>query len=165
MTDATARLASELAGEYLHHYARGRTTFAVDALPDVATAALTDALQAEFTARGVATQRVAVPDANAADAFRTLVLPLFRSDAELPADAVLLVEGTGLHAPGLAEVWNSSLWLSAEQEPNPSDPQQRAYLRESDPPRRADVIIDVRDPAHPERRFSDWCVLPKFPRS
>ena len=165
MTDDLARLAAELVDEFQHNYARGRATFAVDALSQVDVSPLTGALAAEFETRGRPVTRVAIPDANAADAFRALVLPTFRGDADLAADAVLLAEGTGLHAPGIADVWNLSVWVTAGAEPEPADEVESRYLLDVDPPRRADAIVDVADPEKPARRFSDWCVVPRRPRS
>lgn len=156
-----ARLAAELVDEFTHNYPRGRRTLGLDALPGDDVSRLALVLGDEFEARGIAVSRVAIPDASTADAFRALVLPTFRTDAELPADAVLIAFGTGLHAPGIVDVWNLSIWAGSEQDPDPADPQLRRYLIDVDPPRRADVILDIADAERPARRFADWCAVPR----
>ncbi len=161
MTDDLARLASELVDEFRHNYPHGRMTFGVDALPGDDVMPLVEAIAEEFEARGLAVSRIGIPDERSADAFLALILPTFRTDPDLPADAVLVAHGTGLHAPGIDDVWSVSVWATSSTEPDPDDPRLRSYLREVDPPRRSDVIVDVAIPAHPVRRFSDWCVVPR----
>ncbi|WP_167051989.1 hypothetical protein [Salinibacterium sp. ZJ77] len=161
MTDDLVRLASDLVDEFRHNYPHGRTTFAVDALPGDDVMPLVEAVAEEFEARGLAVSRIGIPDDRSADAFLALILPAFRTDADMPADAVLVAHGTGLHAPGIVDVWSISVWATSTTDPDPDDPQLRRYLREVDPPRRSDVIIDVSDPLHPVRRFADWCAVPR----
>lgn len=165
MTDDTARLAAQLVDEFRHNYPHGRTTYGVDALPGEEIGPLVEAIAEEFEARGLPVSTIGIPDARSAEAFCALILPSFRRDPDLPADAVLVAHGTGLHAPGIVDVWNVSLWAASDTEPQPEDPELRRYLVQEDPPRRADVIVDISDPEHPVRRFSDWCVVPRRPRA
>lgn len=162
--DPRAALLSSLADELLHNYPHGRVALAVDALPGTGGGAFADGVADALRARGYEVARVSLADAGEVAGFRHDGIRSFRGDPGLPADAVLLADGFGLLAPGVADIWNLTVWLTVGADPDPADDAARRYLGEVDPPRRADVIVDVADATNPVRRFSDWCVVPRRPR-
>ena len=63
-----------------------------------------------------------------------------------PSDSVLLFSGpAALLGERVRGMWNSAVWQLAGDEP---------------PHTVAGSIVDVTDPAHPVRRFADYCALP-----
>lgn len=99
----------------------------------------------------------------------------FESDwTTAPADAILLVDGGFLNRPELRGVWNSSIWLEADQAVREQRIAERdgfapdsaeagrysgaleLYL-ETSPTLAASITIDNSDVDHPRRRFSDSC--------
>jgi uridine kinase len=66
-----------------------------------------------------------------------------------PRDAVLVVDGAGLQGPGLAGVWNWSVWLDdGDPAAAPSRPGTASA---------ASAIVDVARPDRPVRVFRDFC--------
>ncbi|ROS62085.1 hypothetical protein EDF38_1187 [Frigoribacterium sp. PhB160] len=61
-----------------------------------------------------------------------------------PADALLLVDGSGLNDPSLAGLWNYSVWVTRDAE--------KGDLRG-----RATAVVDNADAEHPRRVFDDAC--------
>ncbi|TXK17318.1 hypothetical protein [Homoserinibacter sp. GY 40078] len=158
MTDEYHGVAVGLADELLHNYPHGRVTAAIDALPGDPTAPLADALADELRGRGAWATRLTLGDEAAIAAFRSAGIAGFRAEE---GDGILVVDGTGLHADGIVDIWNLSVWVSSDPEPDPRDPAARRYLIDADPPRRADAVVDISDPEEAVRRFSDWCVVPR----
>lgn len=101
-----------------------------------------------------------------------------------PADAVLVVDGVFLQRSELRGLWNFSVWLDAEADvrlarmverdgadADPESPANRRYsdahrfyVRDTHPNAAASAIVDNTDPAHPKRRFADYCSVVPAPR-
>lgn len=177
----------------------GKTTFAKDLAASleergVAAAALSldDFLPVDAGAEGAAGTDHSPP--YDVDAFRRLVVAPYRRGeptvlqhrsragevAEppvfVPGDrAVLVVEGSFLHARDLVGLWHTSAWLqapralarerAAERDGIPVDDPRleresaavERYFRELDPRKLANASFDLRDPAGPRRIFADAC--------
>jgi uridine kinase len=87
------------------------------------------------------------------------------------SNAVLVVEGSFLLRPETVGLWHSSLWLNVTREQSiertaerdgpaaaaaAADAEDR-YIADVNPVKRAVANIDMTDPAHPRRTFSDSC--------
>jgi len=146
MTDAPVHEAlwTELAGEIVQHYATGRRIVAVDGADRSATSAAADRLADALRRAGATVDRRALDDL--ASYTSTVVAP-FRAGA---GDAVLVLDGPILGTPA-ADTLAWAMWLDTDG-PGIGGPGNRTT---------ADAIVDVTDPAHPRRRFSDWCVIPR----
>ena len=70
-----------------------------------------------------------------------------------PADATLVIDGEFLHRPELRELWSYGVLLEGGAESEAG----RIYLAEAKPRERASAVIDLTDPAHPRRVFTDTC--------
>lgn len=134
----------ELAAEILHHYAAGRQIVAVDSAAPAAAGAAADALAEALRAAGAA----GVTRARAtADDFVESVARPFRTAED---DALLVVDGA-LLGTAAATALSWSMWVDVDG-PDIGGSSTRT---------KADAILDLTDPAHPIRRFSDWCVIPR----
>jgi uridine kinase len=193
-------IAAEIADEILHNYAAGRTLVAVDGREGSGQAEFADALVAALKEQGAVAARLPI-DAfatHAEDAYRagfdyedfrrTAVQPFRGGDAvlpelddrvsppglpdELPADAVLVVDGVFLNRPEISGSWKYSIWLQVPQDETegrlrqagvPPAKIERAragqsrYRSHLDPTAKATALIDNRDPEHPRRIFADSC--------
>lgn len=108
----------------------------------------------------------------------------FESDwTTAPADAVLIVDGVFLQSPALRGIWNYLVWLDADREvrfartvardgadPDPAAESNRRYadahrlyVRDARPNVAANAIVDNTDPAHPVRRYADYCSIEPMP--
>lgn len=140
-----AALLEELAAEIRHHYGHGRRLVGVDGPSgSPAVPRLADELAAVLRTEGAAVERIHL--ASPGD-FGPERLAAFRAGA---GDALLVVDGPFLGDP-LADAFAWTAWLDTEGAGIGS-----GGLRTS-----AHAIIDVTDPAHPIRRLSDWCVVPR----
>jgi uridine kinase len=103
--------------------------------------------------------------------------PLDTPPVEVPADAVLIVDGIFLNRPELRGIWHWSVWLHvpaslayarmAERDGVDPDPEaesnagyrggQALYARDADPRRTATAIVDNSFPDNPQRIFGDFC--------
>lgn len=105
-------------------------------------------------------------------------VPVQVPDRAAPSDAVLLVDGLFLLRPELVDVWELSVFLDVADEeilrralvrdtalPGPTIqdryskrylPARHIYRREGEPEKRADVVVDNTDPAHPVLRKAPW---------
>ncbi|WP_217177620.1 hypothetical protein [Streptomyces sp. AC495_CC817] len=128
--------------EFLHVYPRGTRLLAVAGADAERSRAAADALAEALRAAGHEVERAHV-DTVDVDALRTELVEPFRAAQE---PRVLVVSGPGLllgeQARGL---WNFTLWQMAGDEP---------------PHTVANALVDVTDPAHPFRRFADYCAAP-----
>lgn len=176
-----------LVDEILHNYGRGRVVVAVDGRRNSGTAAFADDLASMFLAQGRTVERASLGDVTSIGAgalavdgegFRRQVVAPFRAHA---SDAVLIVDGTGAHLPGVRGSWNYSIWLDSDPDSDPhSDSEGGAeggaaarsaesddaadaraaeaeYIYAEDPSRLATAIYNNRDPQHPRRIFADSC--------
>lgn len=138
MTDAWA----DIATEFLHFYPRGKRLLSVAGADADRSQRAADDLAAALTAAGQQVQRehsAAGDEAGLRD-----VVTTFREGPK--SDTVLLVSGpASLLGERTRGMWNYAVWQLAGDEP---------------PHTVAGSIIDVTDPAHPQRRFADYCSLP-----
>ncbi|KYK00308.1 hypothetical protein [Microbacterium sp. CH1] len=131
-----------IAEEFLHLYPRGRRLVAVAGADAERSRAAADGLAAALTAAGQTVERAHTADGEEA-ALRADVVGPFRA---IDSDAVLLVSGPGaIVSPSVRGMWNYVLWQLAGDEP---------------PHTAANALVDVTDPAHPTRRFADYCAVP-----
>jgi uridine kinase len=70
-----------------------------------------------------------------------------------PPDALLVLDGRFLLRHRLDGLWDARIAVDGE----PEDPADRIAYAESDPRLAASVVVDLRDPEHPRRRFFDSC--------
>ena len=137
-------LYAELAAEILHHYGRGRHIVAVDGARADVVSAIADVLGRALAAAGASVARRSLAGL---DGYTQTVVAAFRAG---DGDAILVVDGPIL-GTAAAESLTWSLWLDTDG-PGIGGPGTRTS---------ADAIVDVTDPDHPLRRFSDWCVVPR----
>ena len=141
MTDHGGLLDS-LIDEFLHDAPRGARLLAVASPDPIRSAAFADALAAALTAHG-STASVVEPEAQEVDGLRAEIVAPFRAAG---ADAVRIVAGgPALLAPGPRGLWHYSVWLIEGDEV---------------PHTAATALVDVTDPAHPQRRLADYCAVP-----
>ncbi|MFK3678239.1 hypothetical protein ACI2IP_10925 [Microbacterium sp. NPDC090218] len=138
MTDVWADIASE----FLHFYPRGRRLLAVAGADAERSRQAADALSAALTAAGQQVVREHSQDGH--EAGLRAVVTAFREGPQ--SDDILLVSGpAALLGERTRGMWNYAVWQLAGDEP---------------PHTVAGSIVDVTDPAHPTRRFADYCALP-----
>ncbi len=191
---------AEIADEILHNYATGRTLVAVDGREGSGQAEFADGLVHALNTAGTTAARLpmeafatsaedAYRDGFGYDDFRTTAVQPFRSGEavlpelrdrvappglpdELPADAVLVVDGVFLNRPEISGIWKHSIWLQVPQAQTeerlrdaglPPEDIERAraaqsrYRAQLDPTEKADTLVDNSDPEHPRRIFADSC--------
>ncbi len=137
-------LYAELAAEILHHYGRGRHIVAVDGADADIVSATADELGRALAAAGASVSRCTL--AGLDDYASSVVAPFRAGDS----DEILVLDGPVLGTAAIGSLaW--SMWLDTDG-PGIGEPGTRTS---------ADAIVDVTDPAHPLRRFSDWCVVPR----
>lgn len=138
MTDVWADISSE----FLHFYPRGRRLLAVAGANAERSRQAADDLLSALTASGQQVVREHSPDGDEVE-LRAAVTA-FREGPK--SDDILLVSGPYALLGGRARgMWNYAVWQLAGDEP---------------PHTVAGSIVDVTDPAHPARRFADYCALP-----
>ncbi|WP_396657718.1 hypothetical protein [Microbacterium oxydans] len=138
MTDVWA----DIATEFLHFYTRGRRLLAVAGADAERSRQAGDELATALTASGQ--QVVREHSAEGDETELRSVVTAFREGPK--SDDILLVSGpAALIGERSRGMWNYALWQLAGDEP---------------PHTVAGSIVDVSDPAHPKRRFADYCALP-----
>lgn len=138
MTDVWA----DIATEFLHFYPRGRRLLAVAGADAERSRQAADELATALTASGQ--QIVREHSAEGDETELRSVVTAFREGPK--SDDILLVSGpAALIGERTRGMWNYALWQLAGDEP---------------PHTVAGSIVDVSDPAHPQRRFADYCALP-----
>ncbi|WP_372469136.1 hypothetical protein ACCO44_07615 [Microbacterium maritypicum] len=138
MTDVWADIASE----FLHFYPRGRRLLAVAGADAERSRQAADDLAAALTKAGQPVRREHSPEGDEAGVRATVTA--FREDPK--SEGILLASGpAGLLGERTRGMWNYAVWQLAGDEP---------------PHTVAGSIVDVSDPAHPVRRFADYCSLP-----
>lgn len=138
MTDVWADIASE----FLHFYPRGRRLLAVAGADAERSRLAADALSAALSA--VDQQLIREHSAEGDETGLRALVTAFREGPK--SDDVLLVSGPAtLLGERTRGMWNYAVWQLAGDEP---------------PHTVAGSIVDVTDPAHPIRRFADYCALP-----
>ncbi|MFE7195277.1 hypothetical protein [Microbacterium oxydans] len=138
MTDVWA----DIATEFLHFYPRGRRLLAVAGADAERSRQAADELATALTASGQ--QVVREHSAEGDETELRSVVTAFREGQK--SDDILLVSGpAALIGERTRGMWNYALWQLAGDEP---------------PHTVAGSIVDVSDPAHPKRRFADYCALP-----
>ncbi|WP_349884854.1 hypothetical protein ABRP18_013940 [Microbacterium sp. WHRI 7836] len=138
MTDVWA----DIATEFLHFYPRGRRLLAVAGADAERSRQAADELATALTAAGQ--QVVREHSAEGDETELRSVVTAFREGPK--SDDILLVSGpAALIGERTRGMWNYALWQLAGDEP---------------PHTVAGSIVDVSDPAHPKRRFADYCALP-----
>ena len=138
MTDVWADISSE----FLHFYPRGRRLLAVAGADAERSRQAADDLLSALTASGQQVIREHSPDGDEVE-LRDAVTA-FREGPK--SDDILLVSGpSALLGERTRGMWNYAVWQLAGDEP---------------PHTVAGSIVDVTDPAHPARRFADYCALP-----
>jgi uridine kinase len=191
---------AEIADEILHNYASGRTLVAVDGREGSGQAEFASGLVEALTAAGAAAARLPMSAfaTHAADEYgagfdyddfrQTAVQPFRSGEAvmpeltdrvagpgfpdDLPADAVLVVDGVLLNRPEISGLWKHSVWLQVpqevteerlrkagrtEEEIERARTAQAAYRRSLDPTAKATTLVDNTHPDHPRRIFADSC--------
>lgn len=131
---------SGVAGEFLHLYPRGRRLLAVAGADAARSRRAASDLGAALRDAGAS---VDLFHAETVDeqALRSLIVAPFRQGDD--GDRVLVVSGpTALADETIRRLWHSTIWQLAGDEIANTD---------------AAAIIDVSDPAHPTRRYSDFC--------
>ncbi|AZS41605.1 MULTISPECIES: hypothetical protein [Microbacterium] len=138
MTDVWA----DIATEFLHFYPRGRRLLAVAGADAERSRQAADELATALTASGQQVVRE-----HSAEGDKTELRGVVTAFREGPkSDDILLVSGpAALIGERSRGMWNYALWQLAGDEP---------------PHTVAGSIVDVSDPAHPKRRFADYCALP-----
>ncbi len=132
-----------IAEEFLHLYPRGARLLAVAGADAERSRTVADAVGAALEAAGPQVQRVHSEDGDAEDLRAQAIAP-FRAGGQ--GDRVLLVSGpAALFSPTARGMWNFLLWQLAGDEP---------------PHTIANALVDMTDPAHPVRRFADYCAVP-----
>ena len=138
MTDVWA----DLATEFLHFYPRGLRLLAVAGADAERSRQAADELATALTASGQ--QIVREHSAEGDETELRSVVTAFREGPK--SDDILLLSGpAALIGERTRGMWNYALWQLAGDEP---------------PHTVAGSIVDVSDPAHPQRRFADYCALP-----
>lgn len=138
MTDVWADIASE----FLHFYPRGRRLLAVAGADAERSRQAADDLTVALTASGQQVIREHSPEDD--EAGLRAVVTAFREGPK--SDDILLISGPAtLLGERTRGMWNYAVWQLAGDEP---------------PHTVAGSIVDVTDPAHPVRRFADYCALP-----
>lgn len=138
MTDVWA----DIATEFLHFYPRGRRLLAVAGADAGRSRQAADELATALTASGQ--QVVREHSAEGDETELRSVVTAFREGPK--SDDILLLSGpAALIGERTRGMWNYALWQLAGDEP---------------PHTVAGSIVDVSDPAHPQRRFADYCTLP-----
>lgn len=138
MTDVWADIASE----FLHFYPRGRRLLAVAGADAERSREAADALSTALAAAGQQVVREHSADGDEPDV--RAVVTAFREGPK--SDSILLLSGpAALLGERTRGMWNYAVWQLAGDEP---------------PHTVAGSIVDVTDPAHPTRRFADYCALP-----
>lgn len=131
-----------LVDEFLQAAPRGARVWAVASPVPERSAGFADDLVAVLAARRIPAS-TAEPGSASVDELRADVVAPFRAEG---GDAVLLVTGdAGILDERRRALWHFSVWLLAGDEP---------------PHTAASALIDVTDPAHPARRFGDYCAVP-----
>lgn len=133
---------SDIASEFLHLYPTGGRLLAVAGTDAERSRRAADDLAAALTDAGQRVERAHTADGDE-DALRTEVIAPFRADR---SERVLVVSGPAtLLSASARGLWNFAVWqLAGDEQPHTA----------------ASVIVDVTDPAHPHRRFADFCALP-----
>lgn len=141
-TDATS-VWDDVATEFLHLYPRGGRLIGVAGTDASRSTAAADELAAALARAGQTVERTHSDDGDEG-ALRDGPIAAFRTDRS--ADRVLVASGpAALLTPSARGLWNFSVWqLAGDEQPHTA----------------ASVLIDVTDPAHPTRRFADYCALP-----
>ncbi|MDQ4138865.1 MAG: hypothetical protein M3116_08505 [Actinomycetota bacterium] len=191
---------AEIADEILHNYATGRTLVAVDGREGSGQGEFAEMLVGALNDKGTEAARLPMEafatrseDVYASgfdyDDFRRTAVQPFRSGEavmpqlrdrvvppglsdDLPANAVLVVDGVFLNRPEINGIWKYSIWLEVPQEVTeerlresrtPDEAIEKAtaaqarYRSHLDPTAKATTLVDNRDPEHPRRIFADSC--------
>lgn len=142
MTEETLTLYDDLVREFTHNYPRGARLLAVASIDADRSRVFASHLAEAMERQGIDTRQVTAEGRDEA-ALRTEVVEPFR--AERPDAAILISGDAELLTPEIRGLWHHTLWLVAGDE--------RPYTA-------ASAIVDVTDPAHPTRRFADFCAVP-----
>ena len=142
MSPERAALLEELAREILHNYGTGRPLVGVDGADAVRVAGFADDLVAILREQGVEARESGFSTTE----FHSTIAD-FRAGE---GDALLVVNGPLLGSP-FADAFAWTMWVDS------GDPGIGGQGTRTS----ADAIVDAIDPAHPIRRFSDWCVVPR----
>lgn len=173
-----------LVGEITQHYHRGRVLVAIDGADGQATHGFAESLAAAMRSRSWHVLRLGMtpgaasdipvatlphPDKYRADEdyshlraivakFRESKLAVDPSVPEVPADAMLIVDGRFLLRPELRGIWHFGVWLEGDMHlSDESLEAQIQYTRDSAPRAAADAIFDVTNAAAPARVWADTC--------
>ncbi|MGX1695649.1 hypothetical protein ACWIBQ_09755 [Microbacterium keratanolyticum] len=142
MSAETPAIYDDLVREFVHNYPRGARLLAVASIDAERSRVFAARLAEALETQGTATRLVTAEGRNEA-ALRAEVVEPFRSERP---DATIVISGdTALLTPEIRGLWHHTLWLVAGDE--------RPYTA-------ASAIVDVTDPAHPTRRFADFCAVP-----
>jgi hypothetical protein len=132
----------DLVREFLRDYPAGARLLAVASTDPRRSAQFAEVLAGVLYESDVAVSLTAQDDRDEAALRREIVVP-FRAAGE---DAVTIVSGvTSLLAERTRGLWHFSVWLiNGDEVPHTA----------------ATALIDVTDPAHPQRRLADYCAVP-----
>lgn len=134
---------SGIADEFLHLYPKAGRLLAVAGADAERSRVAADEIAASLTAAGKEVERVHTADGDE-QRLRSEVIAPFREDAL--RDRILVVSGpASLLSASARGIWNFTVWQLVGDEP---------------PQTAASALVDVTDPAHPTRRFADYCALP-----
>lgn len=134
----------DIAAQFLQHSKTGRRLLAVAGADAERSRQAADALATALTDAGETVERAHSPEGDE-DVLRASVVAPFRAAAA--SDAVLVVSGPApLLSKSARGMWHFALWqLAGEETPHTA----------------ASALVDVTDPAHPTRRFADYCAVPQ----
>ncbi|GAT73839.1 hypothetical protein [Microbacterium hydrocarbonoxydans] len=136
MTDAW----SGIAAEFLHLYPAGARLLAVAGADAERSRRAADDLGAALEAAGQRVERAHSEDGDERMLRAEVVAPLRAGPKH---DHVVVVSGpAALLEEATRRLWNSAVWQLAGDEPANTE---------------AAAIVDLSDPAHPARRYADFC--------
>jgi hypothetical protein len=166
----TPEVFDTLVAEITHNYGRGRIVVAVDGPASASTREFADALGAAARAAQITVYRASAErpeqyaDGDDASVLRAVLTgfengALERADVitEVPADAMLIVDGRFLLSPRLRGAWHFRVWLEGDATLSDSEyAEQLRYVRDEEPRAAADAIYDISGGAA-TRIYSDSC--------
>lgn len=136
---------SDISTEFLHLYPGGRRLVVVAGADADRSRRAADDLASALTTAGQQVAREHSADGDE-QALRADVIAPFREGTGTDTGTVLVVSGPPeLLSTTARGLWNFIVWQLADDEA---------------PHSIATAIVDVSDPAHPTRRFADYCALP-----
>lgn len=183
-TSENVAIFDDLVSEITQHYYRARILIAIDGADEQASRGFADSLADAMTTkswrvlRSTSTPRGAARDVDLSfprhdryggnedysrlrdivSRFREGRLAAETPDSDVPADAMLIVDGRFLLRPELRGIWHFRVWLESDMRlSDESLEAQLRYTRDGAPRAAADAIFDVTNAQVPVRVWADSC--------